>query len=261
MQDKTSLGISDTLRDFIESAVEEVVINGKTFDAQKYWLRKHSETEGLDYETLENNLNKLFDAIKELEEHESISTERFTRNLVQSCHLSETEAEKLIDYVASRRAQNETERIAEEEANRLAQEERRAEEERRLEEQRRLEEERRAEEARRAEEEAERNRQRLMEKNRIPVKIILILLGIISVLDIIFLGWWSVIPLLFNAYMGMLAHEKCRQGAFGYEKLVFKGGAMVVILFFASFLHWWSLLLIFPATYLIIGNDDIWDLN
>ena len=62
MEDRTFLtnnhptnGISDTFRQFIEALVEEVVINGEPFDAQKKWLRKHSEAEGLNYDTVESD--------------------------------------------------------------------------------------------------------------------------------------------------------------------------------------------------------------
>ena len=72
MQDKTTLGISDTFREFIEALVEEVTINGEPFDVQKKWLRKYSEAEGLNYETIESNLSDLFDAIKELENPQNI---------------------------------------------------------------------------------------------------------------------------------------------------------------------------------------------
>ena len=118
MEDRTFLtnnhpknGISETFREFIGALVEEVVINGEPFDAQKKWLRKNSEAEGLSYETIESNLNDLFEAIKELEEHESKSTERFARNLAQSCYFSETEVDKLIDNAAAVRVQKDDDTI------------------------------------------------------------------------------------------------------------------------------------------------------
>ena len=123
MQDKTTIGISDTFREYITELVKEVVINGEPFDAQKKWLRKNSEAEGLNYETLESNLSDLFDSIKELGEHESKSTERFARNLAKSCYFSETEVDKLIDHAVAIRVQKEAERKAQEEKERKAREE------------------------------------------------------------------------------------------------------------------------------------------
>jgi len=116
MQDKTSLGISDALRKLIESAVEEVVINGEPFDAKKKWIRKHSEAEGLHYETIESNLNDLFEAVKELEEHESKVIERSAKALAKECYLSEALVNQLLDKAAVVRAQKKEEHNKEEEA-------------------------------------------------------------------------------------------------------------------------------------------------
>ena len=56
MPDKTSIGISDLLRQFIEALVEEVVFEGKPFDNQKKSnLQSFSQEEGVDYATLEKN--------------------------------------------------------------------------------------------------------------------------------------------------------------------------------------------------------------
>jgi hypothetical protein len=221
MQDKTTLDTSDTFREYIEALVEEVVINGEPFEAQKKWLRKHSEDEGVSYEQLNANLQGFFKIASALRDSNDDRLVVSLSKQAENCYIS---VEKVQDIVAKQQIL----RVKEEDQ-------------------------------RKAKNEAERNKQKLVEKNRIPVKAILISLGVISLLDIIFLGWWCVIPLLFNVYFGMLVYDKCGKGEIGYEKLVFKGGALVVILFFASFLHWWSLLLILPAIYFIIGNDDNWD--
>ena len=132
MQDKTTLGISDTFREYIEALVEEVVINGAPFEAQKKWLRKNSEAECLDYETLEKNLNDLFEAIKELEGNESKFVERSVKALAKECYLSEALVNKFIGNaatirtqkeVAERRKREDRERKAREEAERKAREE------------------------------------------------------------------------------------------------------------------------------------------
>ena len=125
-------GISNTFREFIEALVEEVVINGEPFDAQKKWLRKHSEREDIGYETIENNLNDLFEAVKELEEHESKVIERSVKALAEDCYLSEVLVSKILDHAAAVRAQKEVEKKAQEERERKAREEaeRKAHEER-----------------------------------------------------------------------------------------------------------------------------------
>ena len=99
MQDKTTLGISDTFREYIEALVEEVVINGAPFEAQKKWLRKNSEAEGVDYEALERNLNDFIEIIKEWHELHTKSSEMMARMLAKECHLSETVLQALFDQV------------------------------------------------------------------------------------------------------------------------------------------------------------------
>jgi len=97
MQDKTTLGISGTFRQFIEALVEEVVINGEPFDAQKKWLRKYSEAEGVDHEALERNLNDFIDIIREWHELHTKSSEMMARMLAKECHLSDTALQALFN--------------------------------------------------------------------------------------------------------------------------------------------------------------------
>lgn len=139
MEDRTFLtnnhptdGISDVLRAYIEELVKAVILEGLSFDDQKKWLRKNSEAEGLSYETIESNLNDLFEAIKELEEHESKFVEHSVRAFAKECYLSEALVNKLVDNatairrqkeVAERRERENRERKAQEEAERKAREE------------------------------------------------------------------------------------------------------------------------------------------
>ena len=183
MEDRTFLtnnhptdGISDTFREYIEALVEEVVINGEPFEAQKKWLRKNSEAEGVEYETIESNLNDLFEAIKELEEHESKSTERLVYLLAKGCYLSEALVNKLIDNAAVVRVQKEAERKAQEEKKRKAQDEAKRKAKEKAERKTREEKERKAQEEaerkakeeteRRAREEAERKAKEESEKKQ-----------------------------------------------------------------------------------------------
>lgn len=100
MHDKTTLGISDLLRQYIEAMVEEVVIKGKPFDDQKKkWLQLYSQEEGVDYATLEKNLTAFFETIEELKSKESTSNERLAKVLAKDCYLEECKAEKLIEGV------------------------------------------------------------------------------------------------------------------------------------------------------------------
>ena len=97
MPDKTTLGISDTFREYIEALVEEVVINGEPFEAQKKWLRKNSEAEGVDYAALEQNLVDFFEVMEEWKKQKSKSSQIATQMLAKECYLSEETQKKLFE--------------------------------------------------------------------------------------------------------------------------------------------------------------------
>lgn len=48
--------ISEGLQNYINSMVEEIVLEGKPFDAQKKYLKKFSENEVIDYNKLEADI-------------------------------------------------------------------------------------------------------------------------------------------------------------------------------------------------------------
>jgi len=105
MPDKTTLGISVLLHKFIEALVEEVVIEGKPFDDQKKeLLQTYSHEEGVDYDTLENNLLMLFEIADELKTLESKTVELMLTSTARECYLSDEETEKLIKCLKEQRA-------------------------------------------------------------------------------------------------------------------------------------------------------------
>jgi len=109
MQDKTSLGfleISDTLRQFIEALVEEVVIKGNSFETQKKWLQKHCTAEGIDYPSLESNLLRLFGIGEELKNIESKALEEFMAVTARACYLSEQGTNTILKKVSKMRGPN-----------------------------------------------------------------------------------------------------------------------------------------------------------
>lgn len=71
MQDKIVFGISEELRQFIEALVEEVVLEGKSFEEHKKHLFRFGEVEGIDSETLENNLMSLFATAEDIKCHDA----------------------------------------------------------------------------------------------------------------------------------------------------------------------------------------------
>jgi len=98
MFDKTALGISEELRQYIEALVEEVVLEGKPFENQKKYLQRFCQTEGIDYNQLETNLTTLFETAEELKVHESKGSERLLRLLAKECFISL----ELINKIVSR---------------------------------------------------------------------------------------------------------------------------------------------------------------
>ena len=82
MSDKTiynngqSLSISEGLQNFIDSMVEEIMLEGKPFNTQKKYLKKFSENEGLDYEKLEADLSTFIEILENLKDVSSNLMER-----------------------------------------------------------------------------------------------------------------------------------------------------------------------------------------
>jgi chaperonin GroEL len=106
-------GISDTLRQFIEALVEEVVINGESFETQKKWLRKNSEAEGVDYASLEQNLKDLFQIIEEWRANQSKSSQIAMKTLAKDCYLCDTKVLELMENISNDKTNKETDAVPE----------------------------------------------------------------------------------------------------------------------------------------------------
>jgi hypothetical protein len=71
MEDKSlhigqnSHGISDALQNYIDSMVEEIVLEGRPFDTQKKYLKKFCENEGVDYNKVTKGVSELVDTLTE----------------------------------------------------------------------------------------------------------------------------------------------------------------------------------------------------
>ena len=64
------LEISDRFQLFIDSMMEEIVIEGRRpFDMQKKYLKKFSESEGIDYGLLKKNIEAFVKIIEDLRHH------------------------------------------------------------------------------------------------------------------------------------------------------------------------------------------------
>jgi chaperonin GroL len=114
MQDKTAIGISDLLRQFIEALVEEVVIEGKLFDDQKKkYLQRYSEKEGVDYAMLEKNLTEFFEVAEECKSQKSKSGQIAMKALAKDCYLCDTKVIGLIENISDDKTQKETDVVPE----------------------------------------------------------------------------------------------------------------------------------------------------
>ena len=122
MKNKTETNITEELRLFIKTLVEEAVLKGKPIENHKKYLRRYLEAEGIDYGQFDLNLSELFETIAELTNHESKGGERLVRMLCKECYFSESDSEKLISAINDKRRETEAKRLAEEEAKRLAEE-------------------------------------------------------------------------------------------------------------------------------------------
>lgn len=118
MEDKTTIGNnenantpSEAFREYIESLVEEIVINNAVFNEHKKYLQRYSQEEGVDYTTLEKNLTEFFETLEELKSHGSKSSERLAKMLANNCYLKEGKVEKLIDSM-NRQQQEDSNNLA-----------------------------------------------------------------------------------------------------------------------------------------------------
>jgi hypothetical protein len=164
MQDKTAIGNNEdaktpskAFREYIESLVEEIVLNNANFNDHKKYLQRYSQEEGLDYATLEKNLTEFFETVEELKSKASNAIERLAKLLAKDCYLEEGKVDELLAAMNEAR-EKEGERIATEKARRKAEEEakRRAKEEAERKAREEAEHKAREERERKAREEAER---------------------------------------------------------------------------------------------------------
>ena len=88
MLDKKAIGISQELRQFIEALVEEVVLEGKTFEEHKKYLQRFCEAEGIKYKTLEKNLAVFFEISEEWKSIHTKAGASMAKLLGEKCYLS-----------------------------------------------------------------------------------------------------------------------------------------------------------------------------
>ena len=96
MQDKTSFGISEELRQYIEALVEEVILKGKPFENHKKYLLRFCDAEGINYDTLDENLTEFFEIIEEWKSFHTKAGLAMAKLLGGKCYLSQDCVNKLL---------------------------------------------------------------------------------------------------------------------------------------------------------------------
>lgn len=89
--------ISEGLQNFIDSMVEEIVLEGKPFNTQKKYLKKFSENEGLDYQRLEVDLLTFIEIIDSLKSTPNRLLERIALDKGYDCFISSVIVCELLD--------------------------------------------------------------------------------------------------------------------------------------------------------------------
>ena len=102
---------SDVLRQYIEALVEDVVLNGESFEAQKKWLRRYCELEHIDNDGLITNLSEFFDTMKELKSSASKTAVKLAYLQARDCYISTSIVDKLVESLAKGRSNNAEEKV------------------------------------------------------------------------------------------------------------------------------------------------------
>ena len=101
MQDKSSYTspnkpqITQGLQDFINAMVEEIVFKGESFEKSKKWLKKYSESDGMNYVELEKNLQVFFEFVGDYQKTQLASLKRIITSQAEICFVSNDILEKI----------------------------------------------------------------------------------------------------------------------------------------------------------------------
>ena len=94
---------SDLLKQFIDALVEEVVLHGEPFEAQKKWLHKYCDIEHIDSDSLIVSLTEFFDNMEELKSLESKAAVKLAYLQARDCYVSAATVDKLVEGLAKKR--------------------------------------------------------------------------------------------------------------------------------------------------------------
>ena len=101
---------------YLESLIEDVVLNGVSFDKQLPIFLSFAENEGLDANQLKNEMVVLIDILKSVSAQPSKSEKMGIVFQAQRCHISEEVIQHILSELQEKKKQEETEKRAREKA-------------------------------------------------------------------------------------------------------------------------------------------------
>lgn len=93
--------ISEGLQRFIDSMVEEIVLEGKPFNTQKKYLKKFSEKEGIDYYKLEADIATFIEMLDNFKTAFCQQQVKLAEEKGCECYISKDMLDKLIKHCSS----------------------------------------------------------------------------------------------------------------------------------------------------------------
>jgi hypothetical protein len=102
MQDKSSYSspnkpqISEGLQNFINAMVEEIILEGKSYDKKRKYLKTYSQNEEIDFEELEKNFNDFFELLQVMKESDSNVLKKYYYQAAEKCYVLKSTAESFL---------------------------------------------------------------------------------------------------------------------------------------------------------------------
>jgi len=99
--------ISEGLQNFIDSMVEEIVLEGKPFDTQKKYLKKFCENERLDFDKLEADIITFIEILDSFKTSFSKLQVKLAEEKGRDCHITDETVKELVSYSSPKNLQEE----------------------------------------------------------------------------------------------------------------------------------------------------------